>query len=77
MDAGGPAGIEVTLTFDSALGDVDLELLNGAGDSLDVSATISDQEAVSGSSETGEFLILVYPYSGANTCTLTVTVTPQ
>jgi len=77
VDAGGPANIEVTLTFDSDLGDVDLGLLNGAGDTLDQSATLTDEEAVSGFSATGEFLILVYPYSGANAVTMKVTVTPQ
>ncbi len=77
VDAGGPAQIEVTLAFEQDLGDIDLALRDGAGHTLDVSATTTGEEAVSGFSETGEFLIHVYPYSGANTCTLTVMVTPQ
>jgi hypothetical protein len=77
VSVGGPAQLDVTLTFDNDLGDVDLQLLDGAGNTLDVSATIKDEEVVSGFSQTGDFLIQVYPYSGANQCTMTVTVTPQ
>jgi hypothetical protein len=77
VSVGGPAQLDVTLDFENDLGDVDLALLDGAGDMLAVSETITDHEAVSGFSATGEFLIQVYPYAGANRCTMTVVATPQ
>lgn len=74
--AGGPARIEVTVTLDPSLGDVDLELFDAEDRRLAVSATMTEQEYVSGTSETGEFFVRLHPYSGANVCTMTVTVTP-
>ncbi len=67
------ASVTATITFDHDAGDLDLELLDGDGSSLETSQGTDDSESVTQSAD--EILIRVYGYSGATgKYDLTITV---
>jgi hypothetical protein len=55
--------VTASITFDHGAGDLDLELLDEAGNVIDTSTTTADVEAVTGSADV--VLVRVYGYSGA------------